>query len=109
MMETDDELLRKFFADNKHEIADNGFSRRVMRRLPARRTRLLWHVWSAFCCTLALLLFVWLDGAKLVWNTLSSSVLESIAADASRLNPTSVMIAVGVLLLLGVRKLATLE
>lgn len=31
-----DKLLRDFFAENKQEIADNGFSRRVMHHLPDR-------------------------------------------------------------------------
>ena len=31
-----DKLLRDFFAENKQEIADNGFSRRVMHHLPGR-------------------------------------------------------------------------
>lgn len=29
-----DKLLKDFFAENKREIADNGFSRRVMHQLP---------------------------------------------------------------------------
>ena len=32
-----DKLLRDFFAENKQEIADNGFSRRVMHHLPDRK------------------------------------------------------------------------
>ncbi len=36
-----DKLLRDFFAENKQEIADNGFSRRVMHHLPDRSNRLL--------------------------------------------------------------------
>ena len=35
-----DKLLRDFFAENKQEIADNGFSRRVMHHLPDRSNRL---------------------------------------------------------------------
>ncbi len=34
-----DKLLRDFFAENKQEIADNGFSRRVMHHLPGRSNR----------------------------------------------------------------------
>ena len=45
MMETDDKLIRAFFAEQKQEIPDNGFSRRVMNRLPCR-TSLLIKVWS---------------------------------------------------------------
>ena len=35
-----DKLLKDFFAENKREIADNGFSRRVMHHLPDRSNRL---------------------------------------------------------------------
>lgn len=45
-------LLRDFFAENKQEIADNGFSRRVMHHLPDRSNRLA-RIWSAFVMTVA--------------------------------------------------------
>ena len=45
-----DKLLRDFFAENKQEIADNGFSRRVMHHLPDRSNRLA-RIWSAFVMT----------------------------------------------------------
>ena len=49
MDEKRDELLvRKFFEENKIEIPDAGFSRRVMRRLPDR-TRRLNRNWTAIC------------------------------------------------------------
>lgn len=37
-----DKLLRDFFAENKQEIADNGFSRRVMHHYPVVAT--IWLV-----------------------------------------------------------------
>ena len=45
-----DKLLRDFFAENKQEIADNGFSRRVMHHLPGRSNHLA-RIWSAFVMT----------------------------------------------------------
>ena len=36
MTENDDKLLTDFFAGNRQEIPDNGFTRRVMRHLPDR-------------------------------------------------------------------------
>ena len=36
MMENDDKLLVAFFDENRQEIPDNGFTRRVMRHLPDR-------------------------------------------------------------------------
>ena len=42
MTENNDKLLENFFAENRQEVADNGFSRRVMHRLPNRNSRLAW-------------------------------------------------------------------
>jgi hypothetical protein len=39
-----DKLLKSFFNERKQEIADNGFSRRVMRRLPEPADR-SWIMW----------------------------------------------------------------
>ena len=69
MMENDDKLLTSFFAEHRQEIADNGFSRRVLRHLPDR-SRHLAQIWTAFCFTLALVLFVSLDGVQLILDTL---------------------------------------
>jgi len=44
-METNnDKLLKDFFSENKKEIADFGFSQRVMRKLPKQTDR-SWIVW----------------------------------------------------------------
>jgi formate-dependent nitrite reductase membrane component NrfD len=45
-METNktDNLLKGFFSEYKQEIADNGFTQRVMRRLPEQTYR-GWIVW----------------------------------------------------------------
>lgn len=63
MMETDDKLIRAFFAEQKQEIPDNGFSRRVMNRLPCR-TSLLIKVWSLFIMLVAIILFLVFDGLQ---------------------------------------------
>ena len=39
-----DIMLKKFFSDQKKEIADNGFSSRVIQRLPEQKDR-SWIVW----------------------------------------------------------------
>ena len=44
-----DKLLRDFFTENRQEIADRGFSRRVMHHLPDRSNRLA-RIWNAFVC-----------------------------------------------------------
>ena len=60
---TDDKLLQQFFSDNRKEIEDNGFSRRVMHHLPNRYYRIS-QLWSLFCFTLAVVLFFVLDGLQ---------------------------------------------
>lgn len=36
----DDVLVKKFFSENRIDVPDDGFSRRVMRRLPDRTRRI---------------------------------------------------------------------
>ena len=62
MTETDDKLLKQFFGEQKQEIEDNGFSRRVMRNLPGRNHRLV-QAWGA-ACALVLAFF----GARKAWS-----------------------------------------
>ena len=56
----DELLVRKFFDDNQIDVPDNGFSRRVMRRLPGRARRLN-RVWTAVCAVVGVVLFVMFD------------------------------------------------
>lgn len=67
----DELLLRKYFNENKTDVPDDGFSRRVMRRLPDRARRLN-HIWTAVCLLLGTLLCVASD-----WlGALSATVKE---------------------------------
>lgn len=107
MTENDDKLLSAFFAGHRQEIADNGFSRRVMHRLPDRSRRLA-QLWSICCFTLALVLFITLDGLQLILGTLHETFDTLVQNGASELDPKSLLIAGGVLLFFGYRKIASL-
>ena len=49
MEDNKDILLNKLFEEAaKTEIADNGFTRQVMRRLPSRAERYN-HIWTGVC------------------------------------------------------------
>ena len=69
-----DKLLKDFFAENKREIADNGFSRRVMHHLPDRSNRLA-RLWTVFVMTVGATLFVTLGGLEAVWETLKDVLI----------------------------------
>lgn len=107
MMENDDKLLKDFFDENRQEIEDNGFSRRVLHRLPGHSRRLS-QIWTTFCFTLALVLFVALDGLQLVLGTLRETFTSTVENSATQLDPKSLIVAGIVLLYLGYRKISTL-
>ena len=58
-METNDKdkLLKDFFSGYKQEIADNGFTQRVMRRLPEQTYR-GWIVWIFAAIGMALTIYI---------------------------------------------------
>jgi hypothetical protein len=64
-METnnDDLLLKQFFDEQRHDIPDNGFSRRVMRRLPSRHHPVL-SALNTLCIVLCVFLFIFLGGIQ---------------------------------------------
>lgn len=97
MMENNDKLLEEFFADNRHEIADNGFSQRVMHRLPTR-SRQLAQIWSICGFTLVVVLFVALDGIHLLGNAILQLLNNLLEHGIAELDIRSMAIA-GVVLL----------
>ena len=107
MTENDDKLLESFFAGQRQEVADNGFTRRVMHNLPRRSNRLA-RLWTAGGFTLAAVLFVLLDGAQLVWDALRETFTSTIESGMAQADPRSLILAVGVLLFLMYKKIASL-
>ena len=63
-METNDKLLKQFFSEQKQEIADNGFSRRVMRNLPETADR-SWIVWIFAAIGMAISIYFGLTSGML--------------------------------------------
>lgn len=107
MVENNDKLLKQFFANNRQEIADNGFTRRMTHRLPGRSRRLS-MIWAAFCFTLALALFISLNGPQLVLDTLRETFNSIIQTEAAEFDLKSLLITTIVLLYLGYRKIFSL-
>ena len=64
---TDNELLEQLFKPMKEmQLENNGFTDRVMNRLPQRDTRRLSRLWTVFCIVVAVALFVALRGWEIV-------------------------------------------
>ena len=87
-----DKLLRDFFTENRQEIADRGFSRRVMHHLPDRSNRLA-RIWNAFVMAVGAVLFVSLGGPEAAWGTIREVFIGMINHGTTSLDPKSIIIA----------------
>ena len=59
-LKNEDEILKKYFSQNKIEIEDNGFSSKVMSKLPEQKN-LDWIVWLFAAVGIAITLYVLLN------------------------------------------------
>ena len=68
MNRNDEQLISQFMQANKHEIADNGFSRRVMHRLP--QSAKVWsNILTAICVVLCCILIYVYDGITILFQS----------------------------------------
>lgn len=56
--DADEQLLQAFFADHQEEIADDGFSNRVMQHLPAPSHRRMERWWQVACIVMGVVFIV---------------------------------------------------
>lgn len=70
MNENEDKMLDRFFSEQKREIQDNGFSKRVMRKLPVQERRFV-EIWTAICATAIMIVFFVFNGWQQVWRLFS--------------------------------------
>lgn len=94
-----DKLLHDFFAENKQEIADNGFSQRVMHHLPSQ-SNWLTRIRTALLVIIGTILFVWLGGVE--------ATLRNMQEATANIDQKSLIIITIVLLCLGVKKICSL-
>ena len=109
MMERDDKLLKQFFTEQKQEIADEGFTRRVISRLPDNVRRLS-TIWSSFCGTIAVILFFVFDGPKLLSDVLREVFIAAVQTFATTtIDLKTLLIVAFGLLLVGANRLFSTE
>lgn len=108
MNEDNDMLLRQFFSEAAQQtIADNGFTERVMRRLPSR---INWfnRLWTAFCIVVFAVLFVVLHGWELLVVQLEVLV-RTLSVTTFTINPLMLAAVLFGLLLVGVGEVISWE
>ncbi len=71
-MEDSDKLIEQFMKQNRLEIADNGFTERVMQTLPDGKAQRDWlpTVWNAAMMAVVVILFFVFGGVSRVENAL---------------------------------------
>ena len=107
-MDKEDKLLQGFFAVEKREVADKGFSRKVMKQLP-HRTNYLSLLWTGFIVCVALFLFTAFNGWQHILSTLQDVCISMLQQGLTTLDSQSLLIAGSVLSILGIRKICTLD
>ena len=79
MTDHNEHLLQQFFSEAAQEqIEDNGFTERVMRQLPARKSWFA-RLWTPFCIITFVVLFIVFRGWELLF-THFEGMLHSVAA-----------------------------
>ena len=108
MTEDNDLLLQQFFRDAaQQQIADDGFTERVMQQLPQTRCNLqrFNRVWTLFCVGVFLVLFVWFRG----WELLAihfEVLLRTLSVETFSINLPLLAAILFSLLLVGVGEVA---
>ncbi len=108
MTKIDDNTISMFMKEQKQEIPDKGFSRRVMRSLPDRSSRLS-KIWSGICIIISIGLFFIFNGFEVIFNLLREIFISSMNHSLNALNLQTLLLIGGVILFLGIRKVCTLD
>lgn len=91
MNRNDEQIISSFMKANKQELADNGFSRRVMHRLPVSA-----KVWSdiltAICVVLCGVLLYVFDGFNVIFHAIRE-ILESQSMELMNSNLPTLLVA----------------
>ena len=108
-LEQDERLLERFFGEQLFEVTDDGFSHRVMKKIPDRARRLN-RLWTALCLVAAVAFIIAERGLTAMVGS-----LQGLWADVSthellsRLNPLTVYLALVLLAAVGSYRLLAAE
>ena len=103
MTKNDDQLIRQFMQANKQEVADKGFSRWVMRRLPLR-PKVISDTLSAAGIILSCILFYVFDGLNFIMSTLHECFQQQALNLSSNAVFSTLLPVLAVITFLGIQK-----
>jgi hypothetical protein len=104
----DEQLLQQFFSEAAQQtVEDNGFTERVMNRLP-KRVKTYTRLWTAFCILVAAVLFTVFHG----WELLLVQIevfLRTTVVEPPHVNPVMVVFVLFSLMMIGVYEFLSYE
>ncbi len=103
MKDKNDQLISKFMQTNKHDIADNGFSKKVINKLPKPFLHTS-EIVNALGWIAAFYLLFYLNTWEILFKVIDNWVATLSYDLLSSGNLLSVIAVVGVLIALGVQK-----
>ena len=102
-LNNDDLLLERFFSNARtQQLDDDGFTSRVMNRLPDHAVRLS-RYWTAFCMVAGMVLFLVFKG----WQPLIARLVEMVHTTAVSTNLVTLFVTIGALSSLAVLELVS--
>lgn len=102
MNKNDEQLISNFMQANKQELADNGFSRRVMRKLPVSTAKMWSDILTAVCVVLSGVLLVVFDGFNVIFQSIRE-VLQNQSMEIMNSNLPTLFVGFATLAFLGIR------
>lgn len=108
MIKNDEQLISGFLRDNRREVADNGFSRRVMRRLPIR-PGMVSDLLTAVCVLLSCILFFTFGGPNLIQASLQEFFQHSDWNAITNINLRTWSVIPIVMTVWGIRKVVSMS
>ena len=108
MIDNDERLLQQFFSEAANQkIEDNGFTDRVIRQLPERKSRFVF-LWNIACVAVFLVLFVVFRG----WDLLAvhfEVMLRTLSSESFSINLLMMAVVLFGLLFVGVGEVISSE
>lgn len=104
MMEKDDILIKRLFSENKQEIEDRGFTRRVMRNLPDKKNRVA-DIILFICLAVVAALLVASGSLQAIVGVIRETLVSIIQTGIAIFDPKMLLLAGAVLFFCGLGKI----
>lgn len=108
MTDPENQLLKQFMQEQKQNLPDEGFSRKVMRKLPGKAWRLS-ALWSIFCWSVSGILFFRYKGWELLCRFFYETGYSILQNTILPIDQLSLILATATVAVIGIKKICSLK